>query len=285
VGTTINIKVSFPIADDSKIKQEQNLLQVAQRHEKIRVLLTEDNEFNRFVAIKTLNRCNCVVTEAINGAEAVEKLKTQNFDVILMDLQMPVLDGIEATKIIRKDLKITTPIIALSANAFKNEIDHCIKSGMNDYVTKPFEEKQLLSAILKSIKQNDNDLVSAPVVIQPVMESTPEKLYNMGKLTELCGGDTDYMKKMVEIFIEQSLLSSKQIVEALAIKDLKTVYQVSHRIKPSIDSLGIVCLKTEVQEIENDARAGIYSEKLEELVKYTDSILKKIVVDLGKEEF
>jgi PAS domain S-box-containing protein len=278
-GTSIHIRIPFAVGDDSKIVKEEVLLQNSEGTDKIKVLLTEDNEFNRLVATKTLNRHNCTVTEAINGADAIEKLKAETFDVILMDLQMPVLDGMQATKVIRNDMSITTPIIALSANAFKNEIDQCMKIGMNDYVTKPFEEKQLLEVILKSIKISKMDLHV------PAVQPEAKKLYDLAKLKELCGDDKAYLEKMIEIFIEQSSSSMKQIREAMTSGDLQTVFQVSHKIKPSIDGLSIDCLKTEIREIEKDSKAGIYSDKLADLVDYADNVLKEVINDLGKEEF
>lgn len=284
VGTIIHVKITLPIGHHSEPTREETLLRNTTGSEKIKILLTEDNEFNRLVATKTLNRHNCIVTEAVNGADAVEKLKTECFDVILMDLQMPVLDGIEATQVIRNELGITTPIIALSANAFKNEIDHCLKIGMNDYVTKPFDEKQLLDSILKNVEMHKtkNKETSANTAVS---EGTSGKLYDITKMTGLCGGDTEFLKKMIEIFIQQSRTSTKQIKEAMAVRDLKTVFQISHKIKPGIDNLGIECLKTQIREIEKDAKTGVYSTKLENLVSYTDDILKKVVTDLEKEVF
>ncbi len=276
-GTAIHIKIPFSVGDDSKIVREEILLQSSLNTSKIKILLTEDNEFNRLVATKTLNRYNCIVTEAVNGAEAIEKLKSEKFDIILMDLQMPVMGGMEATQILRNEMHITTPIIALSANAFKNEIDQCMKIGMNAYVTKPFEEKQLLDAILKTM-----EIYKTPVE-NVTVEPVSEKLYDIARLRALCGNDTAFLQQMVEVFIEQSNASAKQIQEAMAAKDLQAVFQISHRIKPGIDSLGIDCLKAEIREIEKDAKNGICTDKLVDLVNYTEDILKKVVKSLEKE--
>lgn len=217
-GTTVHVKMTLPVGENRAQEKKEIVLQNTNDLNKVRVLLVEDNEFNRMVAIKTLSRFKCIVTEAINGSEAVEKLRNETFDIILMDLHMPILDGIGATKIIRNQLQIKTPIIALSANAFKNEIDQCLKIGMNDYVTKPFEEKLLFSAILKNIDKSktDRDRVT--------MESKHDpKLYNLDKLVELSQGDMDYVKKMIEIFISQSEASMIQINSAIS-KEIWTQY-------------------------------------------------------------
>jgi CheY-like chemotaxis protein len=111
--------------------------------------LVEDNAINRLLAQKSLQYYNYTITEANNGKHAVEILKTQQFDIILMDIFMPEMDGVEATKIIRNEMKITTPIIAFTANAFKSEIEKFIEIGMDDYVIKPFDETILVETIAK----------------------------------------------------------------------------------------------------------------------------------------
>jgi len=273
-GTAVTIKITLPIGDDQKVSEKIN---ASSTYSTIKVLLTEDNEFNRLVATKTLHRNNCNVTIAVNGAEAIEKLKTETFDVILMDLQMPVLDGIEATKIIRTTLNLTTPIIALSANAFKTESDHCLAIGMNDYVTKPFEERILMDCILKNLgKQKMTENNTPPVNMN-------QNLYNMTDLRALSDNDEEYLEQLVEIFIRQTNSSLKLMKKAITAKDLQTVFQISHQMKPSIDGFNIECLKVEIREIEKDSKEGMYSDKLEKLVSYADCVSKKVIDDLQKE--
>lgn len=149
VGTVVDLKFLFADGNSSKVESE-NTIDVSTKLNNVKVLLVEDNEFNRIVACFTLKACNCDVVEAIDGKEAIEILKSgEHFDVILMDLQMPIMDGFEATRIIRNELKLSTPIIALTANAFKSELEQCLKLGMDDYITKPFEEEKLIAIMLK----------------------------------------------------------------------------------------------------------------------------------------
>jgi PAS domain S-box-containing protein len=149
VGTKVDLTFLFTDGNPSKVESD-NLKDVSIKLKNVKVLLVEDNEFNRIVACFTLNAFNCNVVEAVDGNEAVEILKSgEHFDIILMDLQMPIMDGFEAARIIRNELKLSTPIIALTANAFKTELEQCLKLGMNDYVTKPFEEEKLIAIMLK----------------------------------------------------------------------------------------------------------------------------------------
>ncbi|UPZ17888.1 PAS domain-containing hybrid sensor histidine kinase/response regulator [Flavobacterium humidisoli] len=152
-GTTVSFVVDLEKGDVQGIKKIKNEIDVDISG--LNVLLVEDNGINRMVANNSLRHFNCLVTEAVNGIEAIEILKTKSFDVILMDLQMPEMDGIEATKKIRKDLKLQTPIIAFTANAFKSEIDKCKKAGMDDYITKPYEEFDLIETICMNIKNSN----------------------------------------------------------------------------------------------------------------------------------
>ncbi|TDW97354.1 PAS domain-containing hybrid sensor histidine kinase/response regulator [Dinghuibacter silviterrae] len=111
------------------------------------ILIVEDNELNRFVVKTLLKGYGVVIAEAVNGAEAVRLLREQTFDLVLMDVQMPVMSGLEAIAIIRNDLKLGVPVIALTANAIREEIDRYRLAGMNDHVSKPFEEATLIRAM------------------------------------------------------------------------------------------------------------------------------------------
>lgn len=114
-----------------------------------KILLVEDNKLNRLVASGILSHFGIQVTEALNGEIAVDLLRKEKFDLVLMDMQMPVMDGITATMIIRKEISTTLPVVALTANALKSERTRCLEAGMNDFISKPFEEERLISVLLK----------------------------------------------------------------------------------------------------------------------------------------
>ena len=112
-----------------------------------RVLLMEDNHFDRQIAKTFLDHAFVEVTEAENGAVAVELAQTHDFDLVLMDIQMPVMDGYAATALLRQQLGLAVPIVALTANAIKGEREKCLEAGMDDYLTKPFREDGLLRKV------------------------------------------------------------------------------------------------------------------------------------------
>ena len=123
-----------------------------------RVLLVEDNEINQEVAIGQLEDAEVFVDLAENGAEAVRMARENDYDVVLMDMQMPVMDGIEATRILRSDPRFETlPIIAMTANALVSDREMCLEAGMNDHIAKPIDPDQLFGVLLRWIRRPDGD--------------------------------------------------------------------------------------------------------------------------------
>jgi len=118
----------------------------------VRILLVEDNKFNQIIAQSLLEKWQSKVQIAANGQKAIDILQTEVFDIILMDLQMPVMDGITAAEFIRKELKIETPILALTANVVKGVIEKCMEAGMNGYVSKPFIPEDIHAKIVSLLK-------------------------------------------------------------------------------------------------------------------------------------
>ncbi|MCX6252539.1 MAG: response regulator [Bacteroidetes bacterium] len=121
----------------------------------IRVLLVEDNQFNQFIAKSMLEKWKMIVALANNGREALEMLKGDTYQIVLMDLQMPEMGGLEATRRIRSELKLDVPVIALTANAVKGVIEECYAAGMNDYIAKPFNPDTLAKKIKTLVDQTD----------------------------------------------------------------------------------------------------------------------------------
>ena len=200
-----------------------------------------------------------------------------------MDLQMPVIDGLVATRIIRNVLKINTPIIALSANAFKKEIDVCMEAGMNDYVTKPFEENMLLRTIIRNLgKDVGYRLISKPKG-KSASAPTPEKLYDLSKIVEISRGNDDFVKKMISMFISEIRSSLEQIKKAYKDGDFPTVNQVAHRIKPSIINMDILSIKNEMQQIESLALNDPESDLLPTYINKAEVVLTKVLHQLAEE--
>ena len=239
-GTKINVflKLTKAIMKENCENNEENILNHDSLENK-KVLLVEDNEFNRIVAQNTLRFFKCEVVEAINGLDALEKVKQGNFDVILMDVQMPIMDGIEATKIIREDLKINTPIIALTANAFKTEIERFKRVGINDYITKPFDENILYQSILKVISTNELSKIN-----------NVKLNYDLSNIIALSRGDNKFVEKMIELFIKQTIEACTDLDYYVSKNNFNEISKIIHKIKPNIEFMGITSIMDQVRELE-----------------------------------
>lgn len=283
-GTSIMIKMILPFGEQQYIMEKSSIKEQVSLN-KARILLVEDNEMNRLVATNTLAQLDVIIEEAENGQIAIDKLKASSFDLVLMDIQMPVMDGIEATKVIRNQLKSDIPIIALSANAFKSEIEHSKAIGMNDYITKPFEEKEFVQTVLKYF-DNEGDEVAVnemPQEDQLEKEHT-DKLYDLTQLKEMSRGNEEFVNRMLEIFTETTHQAIKDFEEALEADDVERINKVAHKIKPSIDNMGINSLKLTIRELEKFSPIHSTDVSLKQLVKEVCDTLLVVMEQLRYEK-
>jgi|GEM_PF-520208 len=277
IGTTVTITLNLEFLDQFDLGRADSP-RVYDRLNNVAALLVEDSDMNRLVATSALEHFGIKVTEAVNGAEAIEKLKQQSFNIILMDLQMPVLDGLGATRIIRQELLLQTPIIALTANAFKSEIERCLQAGMNDYITKPFEEEVFLSVILKNL----GDASPAPSPGGEGPQNAPEgKRYDLSPLEKISGGDKETIRQVVRLFIKQTPEAVDQIKKAYANSELDAVAKTAHRIKPTIDLLGISRSAQDVRAVESLAKEGAVGADLEAAIGRLETELHSVVAELA----
>jgi PAS domain S-box-containing protein len=240
-GTTVTFELLLPKGETNKLRFAAGNIEKDAFKGK-HVLIVEDNDMNRFIAIQSLHFFGCIVDEAINGQEAIEKVQKNTYDLILMDIQMPVMDGLESTLFMRNVLKLKTPIIALTANAFRHDIERYLHAGMDNYVTKPFSEEELFAKIRHFLALKEHS--GAVEGIQPL-------LYDLTILKKLSHGDDSFVDKMIHMFIN---LSEKAIIElhdANQRKDYQHVKKTAHRMRPSIDNMGIETLKGKIRELEN----------------------------------
>ena len=159
-GSIFNVYLSFQIADQAALEgtNADTAIPALRSLKNLHILLAEDNEFNQMVAVDTLESAipGIRIDVAKNGREAVEMVKSKTYDIVLMDIQMPEMDGHEATRTIRAshDKQINAiPIIAMTASVIKAEVDKCFESGMNEFVGKPFQVEELLDKIAKTISR------------------------------------------------------------------------------------------------------------------------------------
>lgn len=275
-GTTFFIIIPLEKGNPDKIKQNSNQTNVDISG--ISILVVEDNKMNQMVLQNSLQYFNCSVTEAENGIEALELLKHQTFDIILMDIQMPEMDGIEATKIIRNEFKLQTPIIALTANAFKSEIENCKNAGMNDYVTKPFDEFLLIETIAKLTVNRPKNNLSLNTT-----DNNPD-IYNLTVLRNLSRGNEDFVQKMILIFVEQTSQVLIDLDIALQENNFLEISRMMHKIKPSVESLGISNILTNIVKLEKTAKTTTNREIIVSLLHNVKTVLTLAITQLQENE-
>ena len=154
VGSAFTFTLDYPIAtaeDLKRLEDGQRVLETA-RLEGMNILLVEDNEHNQILAETYLTKHHATVDMAANGNIALAMLKSKTYDAILMDIQMPIMDGLATTVLLRQEMGITTPVIACSAHAMASERKKCKDAGMNDYISKPYTEEILVNTLAKHLK-------------------------------------------------------------------------------------------------------------------------------------
>lgn len=243
-GTQVNIRLSFAKGTEKDLPKKDNSHVEAHILAGKKILLVEDNEMNRIVAETILNQYGAYITEAVNGVEAVDAIRREKYDIVLMDIQMPVMDGIEATRTIRNEIHSNIPIIALTANAVKGEMEKCIQAGMNDYLSKPFEEEELIRLIAKWLGRETHFRPAKTATV------TGTPLYDLGKLKQITRGDEKFIAKMLQVFINETKTGVANLDRAFEEKDIKQVTFLAHRMKSSLNSLNISSAASIAEKIE-----------------------------------
>jgi len=278
-GTTISFEVEFAkgaIDDLPKEKILNSVLEFNFLHQK-KILITDDNQMNRLLASIILKNHGADILEASNGKEAIEIIKNEQPDLVLMDIQMPIMNGYDATIIARNE-GYDKPIIALTANAVKGENEKCKQAGMNDYMSKPFKEDEFLRILANSLPIDQK-------VQHRLTHIKEEKImkhsyFDISGLEELSHGDKDFIKKMLELFIEQATQTINEIKNAYTNDQMEQVKKIAHRIKPSIDTLGIILLKEDIRDIEKNADVYGRSEKMNLLIEKLETVLVNTINEI-----
>ena len=200
----------------------------------INILIVEDNQVNVIYMEAVLEKMNAKVDVARDGLQAISLCEKNVYDMILMDLQMPNLDGVSATAHLRQILKIPTPIIAQSANTVQKEIEDCYNAGVNDFIAKPFTIEQLLSKIVFNLNSNSDLQIKkkASIANNKVKTDTTNKtMYE--KALEIVGFDESTAHQILEVFKTESIKDLGILKTAIDNQDRKAVNQTGHKIKSS----------------------------------------------------
>mgnify|MGYP000861690928 CR=1 FL=1 len=251
-GTEFVVTVSYPVSYHEGDENQETSREIQRRTGDNRpVLLVEDNVLNQQLARVYLEGFGFVVDIVANGALALEMLRVKKFDLILMDVQMPVLDGYDTTRRIRSELKLLTPVIAMTAHVTEGEKEKCLNAGMNDYISKPFRETQLFDVIDRQIgnshKQEPESKHAASIARLPRFVT---QMLNLDEFYSLSRGSADFIVEMAELFDEQNPVDIEELENAVVTNNFIAIRATAHRMKSSLGFMGMIELARLMGEME-----------------------------------
>ncbi|MBC7552600.1 MAG: tetratricopeptide repeat protein [Taibaiella sp.] len=321
-GTVFTVVLPFEEAQVQDYVAPENTLDDAAmaRLNSTKVLLVEDNEFNRMVAEETLKELipSLELHIAINGLEAVTRLQSEMYDIVLMDIQMPIMDGVTATKTIRNTLSEparNVKIIAMTANVLQEDVQLYFDAGMDAYVSKPFKVDELLrkmdyvlgktnvlrvvndvNYVQKAPPPNKPKSVFAPQsATKPVEKDInshivaggneppplPEFVTDRNFLKQFTGGNPEKMQKYISMFLENASKLLKSIDVALAAKDYAAIKIAAHSLKPQLSYMGVKEEISHIFLIEQAAGAPAHYDTLPERIVSLNRICNKAFEELN----
>jgi two-component system, sensor histidine kinase len=270
VGTKVSFILGFPIN-----QEPTSLPEISTVSDNVligkKILLVEDNTMNQFFAQKLLEGWGIKVDIANNGKEGVEMFGRKHYDCILMDIQMPEMDGFQATKIIRQENKYI-PIIALTALSVEEEADNFKSAGMNDYITKPFEAEYLKKKLIEYMLVYQSYSISSPKSKQIITVQT----YNNSLLTQMMKGNQVQIRQMEQLFVNQAEEVMKQMHQYFLLENWKEIGLIAHKLKASIDMLQITNLKQVIRKLESIEKNKIEKRVVEELINNVTETLHNV---------
>jgi PAS domain S-box-containing protein len=286
-GSSFSFELPFAISssklNQSTVAQDLNYQSLGSRY----VLVAEDVELNQYLVRHIMESWGFTVDIVNNGREAVDMIQKNDYDLVLMDIQMPEMDGMEATRLIRQlsdRKKAAIPIVALTANALKGDSEKYLAAGMNDFLPKPFNEQKLFLIISNNLK------TGAPAPDAKPMNDTntsitgsEEKLYDLNMVQTISGGDESFVKRMVQLFIETVPPSLADLQKETVQQNWLHVSKLAHKLKATIDSMGITRVKDVVRSIETSGKKGEELDKIPAQVQEVITVLEACVKQLKRD--
>jgi PAS domain S-box-containing protein len=293
-GPGTRFSFTVPLKDGVPVSKNENAYETGKSEEGkyrnlkgARILIAEDNKINQQLAKVVLHKMGCEVDIAENGREAIEKLEGSRYDIILMDIQMPELDGYEATRYIRTlpDAAINKiPIIAMTAHALNDEGAKCIQAGMNDYISKPFEKEILYSKISDHLQR------AAKPSPQPELDKTPgsenfpaEQELNLAYLKEVLGDSDEALLEVLLVMDKEFPGMTENIKIAGSTENWKQLKEDAHKMKSSVMMLGMPQFESLIQCIERYAYEESHLDTLPGLVKQAVSLCHSVIAQVKAE--
>ncbi|MDI1232779.1 MAG: ATP-binding protein [bacterium] len=276
-GSTFSFVLNFNKTKEKAVL-EPELNYVKSEIENINVLVVEDIALNQLLMKTLLDDFGFKLEIASNGKIAIEKLKKNKFDIILMDLQMPEMNGFETTDFIRNKMHSNIPIIALTADVTTVDLEKCKAVGMNDYLAKPVNEDLLYSKIIGLINNTDN------IKTEVLPEIEKLKSINLAYLIARTKSNPELMMEMISLFLEQTPPLIASMKKSLVDKDWKLLHSAVHKMIPSFSIMGMDAnFENIAKSIQEFASKQIGLEGIEALVVKLEEGFKQSFIELEHE--
>jgi len=280
-GSTFGFILKFQ-KTKADVESDAGILELDTEVKNIKVLVVEDIALNQLLMKTLLDEFGFGSDIASNGKIAIEKLQTSIFDIVLMDLQMPEMNGFEATDYIRNVLHSTIPIIALTADVTTVDLAKCKAVGMNDYIAKPVDEKILYSKIVGSVKKTiniDGDAENADIKTSTVKYTDLHYLITRTKANPVL------MMEMISLYLEQTPPLISVMKHSWKEKDWSSLYSAVHKMIPSFAIMGISTdFENMAKKVQDYAKTQEQSDGISDMVLQIENVCTQACIEL-KEEF
>ena len=282
-GSTFSFTLLFN-KKESEAEEEESILPEAETETKnIRVLVVEDMALNQLLMKTLLDELGFERDIASNGKIAIEKLQQQQYDIILMDLHMPEMNGFEATEYIRKEMKSQIPIIALSADVTTVDLTKCRAVGMNDYVAKPVDERFLFNKIIELVNKQNLSSYSPDNNTELKIQKT-DSCINLGSLKRRTKSDPSLMIEMINLYLDQTPPLVQTMKESLLNKDWPLLHSAVHKMIPSFSIMGISSdFEKMAIQVKDYADIQVKSTLITELVLQLEGVCNQACIELLEE--
>lgn len=273
-GKHIVINANESIKNNHSFPEIKKLVQGA------KILLVEDNVQNQEIATEFLQKANINIKIANNGKEAIEILENEEFDGVLMDCQMPILDGYEATRLIRKIEKLKDlPILAMTANAMEGDREKCINSGMNDYISKPLDFNKFYETLIKWIKPKNSIIgeEQKEEIFKSDIKTLKIEGINISQALNRMAGNQKLLLNQLKRFVKSQNSFEEKILTFVKNSDLESAIIEAHTLKGLCGNIGADLLFEKAKELESYLKENGFDDKYADLIKVIKSDLDILI--------
>lgn len=288
-GSSFSFFLSFKKTNAKVDTEAERSIQPELWAKDTKVLVAEDVKLNQLLIKTLLEDFGFSYDIVENGKMAIEKLKSKSYHLILMDLQMPEMNGCDATDYIRKKMKSTIPIIALTADVTTVDVEKCIEIGMNDYISKPIDEKLLYSKIMKHIKKipNDDENNIATEKNEEEPNNSTSQYINFDYLRNLTFGRPEGMIIMIKAYLEETPKLLQAMKHGIETKKWDSVGSAAHAMIPSFSMVGINSgfeeMARKIQEYATKKNSNAYQNKIKEMYSKIEQVCTSAMKELEHE--